>query len=84
VETVRIMFQGGFVGVDCSFHGGVEGGELEKLGDFYPQDVNSEQVFVVGSVKPVDRFQVLFTRSTDHYGRVTIYKIDLLGSRLAK
>ena len=81
VETVKIMFQGGFVGLACEFYGGAGKTESEKLGDFYPEDINSEQVFQVGQKKPVERFQIVFNKSTDFFGRVTIYKVDVLGAK---
>jgi len=84
VEKVKIMFQGGFVGLECSFNGGVEGSETERLGEFYPENVSSEQIFAVGTAKPVDKFQLLFNKSADFYGRITIYKIDVVGSKMTK
>ena len=81
VETVKIMFQGGFVGLGCECYGGSGKTEFEKLGDFYPEDMNAEQVFRVGLRKAVDRFQLVFNKSTDFFGRVTIYKVDILGTK---
>eukprot|EP01122_Echinamoeba_exundans_P008263 TRINITY_DN2710_c0_g1_i4.p1 TRINITY_DN2710_c0_g1~~TRINITY_DN2710_c0_g1_i4.p1 ORF type:complete len:158 (-),score=12.30 TRINITY_DN2710_c0_g1_i4:110-562(-) len=88
VETIQIMFQGGFAGKGCEVHG-IDANATEKtpvkLANFYPVDVNSLQSFDLpadGSSRAVQQIQIIFPESTDFYGRIVIYKLDVLG-RLA-
>ena len=78
-------FQGGFVGTNCSIYGTPpDGGERQKVGEIYPEDVNTEQVFkldALGAALPsVQLLEVRFDSSTDFYGRVTIYNLNVLGT----
>ncbi|KAI9094299.1 galactose-binding domain-containing protein [Phlyctochytrium arcticum] len=57
----------------------------EKLMDFYPDDNNRTQVFEVdesGRITSWRKLRIVFKNSTDFYGRVTIYKLGLLGIRI--
>ena len=45
VQSVHIQFQGGFTGKDCYIEGTSED-NTEKLVDFYPDDINSNQVII--------------------------------------
>jgi len=81
VAEVRIMFQGGFVGQECQFLASEEeqgGGSFTFLSHFYPEETNSTQVFQC-QAKGVRQLKILFGASTDFYGRVTIYQLDVLG-----
>lgn len=42
-------------------------------------EILSEQDFDTTCTQPLDKFKILFNASTDFYGRVTIYKLDILG-----
>ena len=92
------MFQGGFVGKvkftkplfkrqqDCEFLGS-DGTEWKLICKFYPEDINSWQTFDVKAKGqtdsgPLTKLQILFKESTDFYGRVTIYKLDVIGSEI--
>ncbi len=44
VCEVRVRFQGGFVGSECSLLAGESDRELKEVGRFYPEDINSLQV----------------------------------------
>jgi hypothetical protein len=47
VEEIRLRFQGGFVGKDCSLYAGSNPQEL--IHQFYPEDSNSLQVHIHAS-----------------------------------
>ena len=77
------MFQGGFVGKKCialaSLPESPNNYDLE-LGAFYPEDINSTQTFPLpSSENRVQRLKIIFEESTDFYGRITVYKMDILG-----
>ena len=47
VQEVQIQFQGGFTGKECWIEAEDSqsgDGSLKKMGDFYPEDVNSLQI----------------------------------------
>ncbi|KAJ3180525.1 Nuclear receptor 2C2-associated protein [Geranomyces variabilis] len=54
----------------------------ETLLDFYPVDANHLQVFAAPDAvqtKTWKRLRVLFKTSTDFYGRITVYRLDVRG-----
>ncbi|ELT96047.1 hypothetical protein CAPTEDRAFT_175075 [Capitella teleta] len=80
VNELRIKFQGGFVGKDCQVQASNGESEFTHVTDFYPEDINSLQVFKVNDFpKGSTKVKILFAGSTDFFGRITIYKLDLLG-----
>ncbi|EFA83258.1 galactose-binding domain-containing protein [Heterostelium album PN500] len=81
VSSLQICFQGGFVGKDCEIHAITSGSDSFALVSmFYPEDINTVQAFPV-DIKNALQVKVLFKSSTDFFGRITIYKLDLLGDR---
>ena len=77
------MFQGGFVGTECevAVKAGT-GGESKLLSIIFPQDINDLQKFAFGREFPLEAGQVVvlrFTTSSDFYGRVTLYLLELYG-----
>ncbi|TPX60399.1 hypothetical protein PhCBS80983_g01834 [Powellomyces hirtus] len=89
VQALHFMFQGGFTGKECEIVGvNNEGADdvWEKVVDFYPEDQNHLQVFPlptdVAAAKSWKRLRIVFKNSTDFYGRVTVYRLDVLGERL--
>ena len=94
--AVRLMFQGGFVAKELAMlaapahtsdpnsEGGPAGATaapgLEKLADAWPADESTLQEFVVPCEAPVTQLKLVFNGSTDFYGRVTVYKLEVLGS----
>ncbi|KAJ3164204.1 Nuclear receptor 2C2-associated protein [Geranomyces variabilis] len=94
VCELHLMFQGGFAGKECTLLGQsattTDAGDStdpaaawETLLDFYPVDANHLQVFAVPDAarsKAWKRLRVLFKTSTDFYGRITIYRLDIIGS----
>eukprot|EP00123_Amoebidium_parasiticum_P006286 comp17275_c0_seq1/m.16377 comp17275_c0_seq1/g.16377 ORF comp17275_c0_seq1/g.16377 comp17275_c0_seq1/m.16377 type:complete len:139 (-) comp17275_c0_seq1:42-458(-) len=81
VSEVRIMFQGGFAGKECQILGSKGDDVWAKIADIYPEDVNSLQIFPVAATE-VEQLQLLVTKSTDFFGRVVIYVLDVLGEYL--
>lgn len=74
--SISFVFQGGFVGRDVSLQGFVDdvmSGECVKV---YPDDVNSKQSFSCVGLEGT-RVRITFNGSSDFYGRVVIYDLDL-------
>lgn len=81
VEEVRIKFQGGFVGVECYLQAAKEGSDFESISQFFPDDSNKLQSFPIDVETNFEatKFRILFGSSTDFFGRVTIYSLQLFG-----
>ncbi|KAI7899478.1 galactose-binding domain-like protein [Cokeromyces recurvatus] len=82
VQAIVFQFQGGFVGKKCVVVGSI----VESPNDYnvpvdtlYPEDVNSIQTFSFEPTQPLKRIKIIFEESTDFYGRITLYKLDILG-----
>jgi len=75
IGGVEIMFQGGFVGVSAEVWV-----ENEKIVTIYPADSNELQAFVLSACVPASQlFQLKFVQSSDFYGRITVYMLNVLG-----
>merc|ERR550519_2138038 len=48
-----------------------------KILDFYPEDGNKNQFFYLKEVIRVKKIRFAFNSSTDFYGRITIYNLDV-------
>ncbi|XP_064187834.1 nuclear receptor 2C2-associated protein [Anguilla rostrata] len=81
VSEVKIQFQGGFSGKTCRLEGCMKEGEFEKLSDFYPEDNNSMQVFPIQEAPLAQKVKIFFENSTDFFGRIIVYSLDILGER---
>ncbi|RMX40769.1 hypothetical protein pdam_00021853, partial [Pocillopora damicornis] len=79
VKEVQIQFQGGFVGKECCLEGGTLSSSLTPFFEFYPDDFNTLQTFPVTISRRMKVLKILFSSSTDLFGRITIYKLDVLG-----
>jgi hypothetical protein len=84
IAEIRITFQGGFAAKLLEIY--VNDGQSNTfLGTFFPEDINSEQKFTLGTdqssamMMPQKTLKLTFPQSTDFYGRVIIYKLDVLG-----
>jgi hypothetical protein len=54
-------------------------GAWRGIGMFGCKDVNDEQGFVVKDIRdPISRFRIIFRRSTDFFGRITLYNLDIV------
>lgn len=91
-SAVRLMFQGGFVAKEITFltplvrscvaddgEGAAAASELHKLADAWPVDESALQEFPVPCESPITQLKLVFNGSTDFYGRVTVYKLEVMG-----
>lgn len=93
VKEIRIQFQGGFVAEECTLflHDSPAldkdnlKAEWKELSDacIEPADSNEMQCFDLTEQSENDRLcdslKIEFNSSTDFYGRVTIYKLEVWG-----
>lgn len=80
VNALKLQFQGGFVGKDCEITSITEKEDsLAAAVSFYPQDKNSDQIIHLSKSLTGDKFKIIFSNSTDFFGRITLYKLELLG-----
>ncbi|PVU96220.1 hypothetical protein BB561_001314 [Smittium simulii] len=49
------------------------------LGILYPQDSNSNQALEFKNTKAFTKYKIVFPESTDFYGRITIYSLQIHG-----
>lgn len=82
VTELQIMFQGGFAGKSCWIEvKKSEEGQFEKASDFYPEDTNKLQKFSFSDSPTLPKgcaFKIVFSDSTDFFGRITIYQLNLV------
>ena len=90
-ETIELTFQGGFVGTRAAVQVATSSSstgdarqarEWTLLKNIYPEDVNRKQRFDVSSptdASPVTSMKLIFEESSDFFGRITIYDLDVLG-----
>ncbi|CAE6525961.1 hypothetical protein RSOLAG22IIIB_02800 [Rhizoctonia solani] len=91
-KQLALTFQGGFVGTRCTVYGIVshegEGGEngskWKTIAQIYPEDINRRQTFdLAPSANQIDlskgvlRLKVIFEESSDFFGRITLYNLEL-------
>lgn len=85
ILSIRIMFQGGFVGLtgkievtqnkDDQF---VEATSFSNIVD--SNDLQTVQLSEAGT--PARRVRLVFNSSSDFYGRITIYKLEIVGREI--
>jgi hypothetical protein len=51
---------------------------METVDHFYPDDVNSLQVFKLREPVSAKQLRFVFNASTDFFGRIVIYKLEIL------
>lgn len=82
-KELHLMFQGGFVGKTCKLEAAYDEQQTDTFSsimEFYPNDDNSRQIFqITGIEKKVKRLKIVFSESTDFYGRITVYCLDIVG-----
>lgn len=73
-----MQFQGGFCGKDCQAELFCDG-KSQCTYPFYPKDTNSEQTFMIdiSTCQSFDRIRLLFKGSTDLFGRIIVYNMEL-------
>ncbi|POI28230.1 hypothetical protein CIB84_008019 [Bambusicola thoracicus] len=93
VSQLHIQFQGGFSSRLCTLEGCRTGEELVKISDVYPEDINAMQIsfatlqagraalFQVEETV-LDTLKITFENSTDFFGRIVVYHLQVLGERL--
>ncbi|PVU98840.1 hypothetical protein BB559_001241 [Furculomyces boomerangus] len=92
LERLQVMFQGGFVGKSINVYGSIpettDGSKVqpdvntkdfEEIGKLFPLDNNTLQTFSLPAKLGYKKFKFVFPSSTDFYGRITIYKLDMIG-----
>ncbi|XP_053962155.1 nuclear receptor 2C2-associated protein isoform X1 [Anastrepha ludens] len=80
ITKFLLQFQGGFVAKPLSVNIQRMDGELIVEETFYPEDVNSPQTFPLKlpvSNKEAAKIKFLFPSSTDFFGRIILYKIEI-------
>ncbi len=79
-RQIRLILKfpsGGFVGKTCWIEViDEEGAAFKKHQDIYPEDSNKLQCFDLNSVKCTS-IKIVFQDSTDFYGRITIYQLNI-------
>ncbi|KAF9326327.1 Nuclear receptor 2C2-associated protein [Podila minutissima] len=81
IDTIQLMFQGGFVGKTCQVQRWTDEGAFVDMTRFYPDDINPLQKFSIAEADRhiTSRIKIIFESSTDFFGRITVYKLDILG-----
>ncbi|KAI9345661.1 galactose-binding domain-like protein [Obelidium mucronatum] len=87
ISTLSLMFQGGFTSAEVQVLIAADSTPSSSSPDWapltvvYPENSNTEQLFSLG-VSPVEARSVklVFASPSDTYGRIVLYKADLLGS----
>lgn len=75
------MFQGGFVGIECEIN--LIDDQVKTIQSIFPEDVNDLQVFKLNQptlISSTCKLELKFKQSSDFYGRVTVYIIDIIGT----
>lgn len=96
-SRIAIKFQGGFVGSECKLT--LEGGDgKNKIHTvFYPDDINDTQIFplingqnesttnesTIPESCDITKVRLVFERSSDFFGRIIIYNLEMQCSRSA-
>ena len=81
VTKFEIQFQGGFAAKNiCVQRTSTDNGvtKVETISNYFPEDVNSVQVFSLPDASLLtDNLKFLFPESTDTYGRIIVYKLNV-------
>lgn len=79
ITELQLMFQGGFAGKNCTIEVcKKDKEEFIKCQDFYPEDSNKLQKFQLPEPVSGQSFKIVFTNSTDFFGRITVYQMNLI------
>lgn len=88
VSPTRLImtFQGGFVGTQCIVEVAASSDQpvWTTLTHIHPEDVNRRQFFELPEAVPngIQCLKFLFNRSSDFFGRITLYELQVEGSIL--
>ncbi|KZT27675.1 galactose-binding like protein [Neolentinus lepideus HHB14362 ss-1] len=91
-KRIILTFQGGFVGRKCAIEiiatqddGNRSSKEWQTLCRVYPEDVNRQQLFELKPEDPalgdkrVEILKIVFEESSDFFGRITVYDLQVQG-----
>ncbi|XP_033155879.1 nuclear receptor 2C2-associated protein isoform X2 [Drosophila simulans] len=82
VSGFSFQFQGGFSGQKSELiMYSADGAQIHQE-PFYPEDINSPQVFPIAESvreKACSKLKFVFESSTDLFGRIIVYDLQLLG-----
>ena len=82
-QKLGLTFQGGFVGTRCVLHTSIENSDWQRWTEIYPEDVNRQQWFdLEGHPDGVNGLQIVFEESSDFFGRITVYDLQIRGRKL--
>jgi hypothetical protein len=83
--AIQLTFQGGFVGSVMQVQSlAVGASEFQQAGQFTPLDNSNKQTFVLESPAiNTDSLRIVFEESSDPFGRVTVYTLDIIGTPFA-
>lgn len=76
------------MGTQCSLEvvtGSVEGSNWRPWTKIYPEDVNRKQNFDLpqeDKQEGVKSLRIVFEQSSDFFGRITVYDLQLMGNKL--
>ncbi|KAH7335330.1 hypothetical protein B0J17DRAFT_669658 [Rhizoctonia solani] len=91
-KQLALTFQGGFVGTRCTVYGilphedehAEDRSKWKPIVQIYPEDINRRQTFdLTPSTNQIDlskgilRLKVVFEESSDFFGRITLYNLEL-------
>jgi len=82
-RRIALTFQGGFVGIQCMIKVAVssEAPVWTTWTHIHPEDVNRRQIFELPiEGKDIQCMKLVFEKSSDFFGRVTIYELSIEGA----
>ncbi|XP_068127376.1 nuclear receptor 2C2-associated protein [Hyperolius riggenbachi] len=79
-SEIHIQFQGGFSSRNIILEGCLKNEDLVTLTEFYPEDINALQKFEF-TEQCVEKLRLSFPSSTDFFGRIVVYHLDVLGRK---
>eukprot|EP00762_Andalucia_godoyi_P001288 ANDGO_04876.mRNA.1 hypothetical protein DICPUDRAFT_31641 len=95
-SDIVFHFQGGFAPTRIDVMVSEDGKTFSESGQLFPKNMNGDQTFAFPSstdasssspsttttttTRKCVHLQLLFPGSTDFYGRITVYKLDILGT----
>ncbi|XP_037104940.1 nuclear receptor 2C2-associated protein isoform X1 [Syngnathus acus] len=81
LSEFKVQFQGGFSAKTCRLEGSSVDRDFTVISHFYPEDNNSLQCFPIQESATVNRIKITFEHSTDFFGRIIVYILDILGEK---
>jgi len=80
LKELFVVFQGGFCAKEIQITAlSPEWQGYQSIATFYPNDSSEMQKFLLPDTSPLSRIKITFPQSTDLYGRIIIYQLDLKG-----